>query len=107
MYISNVLATYISNVLAMYIAISNVLAMYIAISNVLAMYISNVYRSASYKVVIFVRFERNLNFLRRFWKNIQKSKVMKIRPAGDRRVVTCGRTDGHTDRHDEDDNRFT
>lgn len=64
------------------------------------MYIANhnAYRSASCKViVIFVRFEWNSNILRRFWKNVQMSNYMKIRPVGGGRVVTCGRTDTQTE----------
>ena len=42
--------------------------------------------------VILVRFWRDLHFLDRFWKNLQASNFMKIRPVGPE-MLPCGRTD--------------
>jgi len=40
-------------------------------------------------------FQSNLNYLDRFWKNIQISNLIKIRPVGAELFHADGRTDGH------------
>jgi len=42
----------------------------------------NVHRFSCKVPVFLARVERILNFLKTFWKNIQISNFMKIRPAG-------------------------
>jgi len=42
----------------------------------------NVYRSACTLLFLIVRFQHNLNFLDRFFKNIQTLNLMKILPVG-------------------------
>ena len=51
-----------------------------------------------YKVpVIFVRFQRILNFLGRYSRSTQISNFMKIRPVGAELFYADGRMDGQTD----------
>jgi hypothetical protein len=59
--------------------------------------IINVHRSSSKVLVIFVRFEWNLNTLDRLLKNIQISNFMKIRSVGAELFHTGKKTDGRTD----------
>jgi hypothetical protein len=60
--------------------------------------IINVHWSSCKVHVILVRFERNLNFLNRVFKNTQKSNFMKIRPLRAEFFHADERTDRETDR---------
>ena len=63
-------------------------------------------RFSSCKVTfIFVRFERNFNFIDRFSKNTQISNFMKIHLVGAEFFHADGRRNRQTDRHDEANSR--
>jgi hypothetical protein len=67
--------------------------------------IINVHRS-SCKVPLFVWDFNELEFLNKFSKNIQMSKLTKIRPVVAELFRADGRTDRQTDRYDEANRRF-
>jgi len=61
------------------------------------LFIINVHRPSRQVSITFVAFYPNLNFLDRFFKNIQMSNFIKIRPLGDEFFRADGRMDGQTD----------
>ena len=66
--------------------------------------IRNVHKSSCKELVILVRFERNLNFFHKCFKNTQISNLMKICPM----ELSCSMwKDRQTDRHDEANSCFS
>jgi hypothetical protein len=66
--------------------------------------ITNAHRSSCNVSCIHVIFQRNLNFLGRFWKNTRIKCIEN--PSSGRRVVQCGRTDGQTDKARHNENKY-
>jgi len=68
--------------------------------------IKHVYWSSCKVHFILVRFSCNLNFLDRFFKNLQISNFMKLRPVVPELLRADGRTDGQNDRYDDANSCF-
>jgi len=64
--------------------------------------IINVRNTSRQISVIPVSFCSNLNFVLRFWKNVQVSNILKIRSV----VAEFFYSDGQTERHDEANSHF-